>query len=107
MATSLRDNPKFANIDDRRLVERSIVEPGVSRRTSGRYGGDGLKELRDVVVARGGRMTVSTGTIFAEVDDRGVRADYAPRLHGTTVELDFRPLPDDGRRADEGTEELF
>lgn len=103
MAESLRDNPIYEHMDDRRLVERAVADRGVSRRTSGKHGGYGLKTLRDIVLQRGGSMSVSTGAVFARLDGDRVRTEFAVRLHGTS----FRPLPDDGSRAVPAAEEFF
>ena len=43
----------------------------------------------------------------AQYGARENRETYVVRLDGTTVEIDFRPGPDDGSRAEQNVEELF
>lgn len=106
---SLERNPANRDLDSRELLRRAVVVEGTTGRTAQRLGGMGLKHLHKVCVARGGAVHVATNNLDVHFD-----ADHATPLYkwvtpqkGTTIEIDFRPGPDDGSRVDETVEEFF
>jgi anti-sigma regulatory factor (Ser/Thr protein kinase) len=91
IAASLRMNPRFAHLNDEDLVRAAVLTEGATARTSGGYGGYGLKHLRDLAIARSGRLTVVSGMVKLQVTPRGERITRSTALAGTVVEVDFRP----------------
>lgn len=90
----LRRRSEFASESARSLLERALTEEGVTGRTSGKFGGLGLKHLSSLVSAshRQGALRVISGGVFAEVTASGVTTRLLDvEVLGTFVELDFRP----------------
>src|SRR5262249_34402149 len=91
IATSLGLNPTFSNLSELELLKAAVFTEGASGRTSGRYGGFGLKHLRDLATQRSGRLTVGSGGFKLEASRNKPRYQSCPQLEGTIVEVDFRP----------------
>lgn len=85
----------------------AVTVEGVTGRTSKRFGGLGLKQLRHVCVARGGSLHVTTATVDPHFDAGHDRVSFVERLDGTVVEIDFRPGPERGARADANMPDEF
>jgi hypothetical protein len=81
---------------EQELVQEAVLTEGATARTSGRYGGYGLKHLRELAVSRSGGLTVISGTVRLEARRNDVRLQTCRRLTGTVVEVDFRPGVDVG-----------
>lgn len=100
-AESLRRNPGNAGVpDDATLVRRAVTVEGTTGRTAQRFGGLGLKNLYGVCTQRGGSVHVTSHVVDAHYTASNNRETYVPRLDGSTVEIDFRPGPDAGSRAE-------
>ncbi len=101
-AESLRRNPKYAaDQDDRRLVKLAVTVEGTTGRTTERFGGEGLKYLHRICLAREGSVHVASQVVDAHFQTGHNHSHYVPRLGGSTVEIDFRPGPDTGGRAEQ------
>jgi anti-sigma regulatory factor (Ser/Thr protein kinase) len=100
---ALRDVPSNRGRSDDELVRDAVMRLGTTSRANG-VGGLGLKNIRELVVAREGRLVVATGTVFFSANARGAGARRGPHWHGTAVEMDFRPS---AIVADSGEELLF
>lgn len=108
LARSVRRNPKYAAIeDDRILVRYAATVEGTTGRVGARFGGLGLKHLHQLCILRGGGLHVISRTVDASYTARDSREAFVPRLDGTVVEIDFRPRPDQGSRAEQTNEEEF
>jgi hypothetical protein len=107
IAESLRKNPAIPDLPDTELVRRAVEVEGTTGRVSKRFGGLGLKRLRDLCIRRGGSVHVLSRTVDAHFAVEDTRTTFVPRLDGTSIEIDFRPGPDDGSRADDKPEEFF
>ena len=103
---ALRCKPRYAGRDNQALVREAVMTEGVTSR-SDKYGGFGLKRIREIVTQREGGLIVISGRAKFEV--RGgkkparARDTGAPGFSGTAIEIDFRP----GLEADIGGEEVF
>jgi hypothetical protein len=107
-AASLARNPANAAIrDEQLLIRHAVTIEGTTGRTAQRFGGLGLKRLLQVCSSRGGTVHVTTHTVDAHYGSGNDREIIVPRLDGTTVEIDFRPGPDDGSRSENEPEEFF
>lgn len=106
---SLERNPANRDLDSRELLRRAVVVEGTTGRTAQRLGGMGLKHLHKVCVARGGAVHVATNNldVHFDADHATPISKWVPPQEGTTIEIDFRPGPDDGSRVDEPVEEFF
>lgn len=105
---SLRRNPDNASIrDDRELLRRAVTVEGTTGRVAKRFGGLGLKRLHSVCIDRGGSVHLTSQTLDAHYSGDKNRATYSRRLSGTVIEIDFRPGPDDGSRAQSEPEDFF
>ncbi|MFI5301134.1 MAG: ATP-binding protein [Polyangiales bacterium] len=90
IAAALRDVPTNRDRADADLVRDAVTVLGVTSRAN-RVGGLGLKTIRDIVVAREGRILVSTGDTWLAASAKGVSVGPAARWDGTAIEIDFRP----------------
>ena len=107
-AASLARNPaNTGTADDRALVRRAVTVEGTTGRSAQRFGGLGLKHLLRTCTARGGSVHVTSHTVDARFGPSNHQEVFVPRLDGTTVEIDFRPGPDDGSRSEIRPEEFF
>lgn len=91
IARSLKKNPRFARLDERALVRTAVLTEGATARTSGGYGGYGLKHLRALAIERSGRLTVVSGMVKLQVTRSGAKMFKSSRLSGTVVEVEFPP----------------
>ena len=91
IAHSLRQNPKYASLPETELVRTAVMERGATGRTTGRFGGQGLKHLWELAVARSGRLNVLSGAVYMVIRDRERLWRCDPPFSGTVVEVDFRP----------------
>lgn len=108
IAQALSRNPKYAHVQkDTELVRLAATVEGTTGRTTGRFGGLGLKRLRDICLERGGSIHITSGTVDAHYILDKDREAFAPRLQGSTVEIDFRPGPNLGSRAAPSDEDFF
>lgn len=108
IAQALSRNPKYAHVQkDTELVRLAATVEGTTGRTTGRFGGLGLKRLRDICLERGGSIHITSGTVDAHYILDKDREAFAPRLQGSTVEIDFRPGPNLGSRAVPSDEDFF
>jgi hypothetical protein len=108
LAKSVRRNPKtLSTLSSLEVVRNAVTVDGTSGRVGSRFGGLGLKYLHRTCVTRGGGVHVTTHTVDAQYGPRDNRESVVSPLDGTTVEIDFRPGPDDGSRAEQKVEEFF
>lgn len=91
IARSLQQNPQYATLSEKELVRTAVMERGATGRTSGRFGGHGLKHLWELAVERSGRLNVLSGGVYMVVRDRERLWRCDPPFAGTVVEIDFRP----------------
>jgi hypothetical protein len=107
-AVSLAKNPANASIgDERLLVRHAVTVEGTTGRAEQRFGGLGLKRLLGVCSSRGGSVHVTTHTVDAHYGAGNDQEALVQLLDGSTVEIDFRPGPDDGSRSENEPEEFF
>lgn len=66
-----------------------MVEGFTSRR--GRYGGFGLKQIRDIVTQRLGSLTVISGGTKLQIRADGPHFHRSLEFQGTAIQIDFRP----------------
>lgn len=107
IADSVRRNPRTPAAAAIPLVRRAVTIEGTTGRVNSRFGGLGLKHLYRTCLSRGGGLHVTTHLVDAQYGSRDTRESYVVRLDGTTIEIDFRPGPDDGSRAENKVEEFF
>lgn len=95
---ALRELAEFRRRSDVELVEAAVTQPGLTSRT-GRPGGLGLKNIREIVCERAGRLTVVSGAakVSWEADQVKRSRMSDPSFHGTAIEIDFRPAPSAAR----------
>jgi anti-sigma regulatory factor (Ser/Thr protein kinase) len=108
VAESMRMNPKNGEATDAALVRRAVLVDGTSGRTSGREGGLGLKRIRDLCLVRGGKIHITSRRVDAEYSSSSQWEKPELQLHGSTIEVDFRPGAHDGSSSDiPSTEDWF
>lgn len=106
-AASLKKNPANAGMTPLVLVRRAVTVEGTTGRTAQRFGGLGLKHLFKVCADRSGGVHVTSADVDAQFAAGQAHETPVPLLDGTTVEVDFRPGPDDGSRGQSAPEEFF
>ncbi|MBI5485782.1 MAG: sensor histidine kinase [Deltaproteobacteria bacterium] len=88
--------PQYAGMKDHELLGAAVMTEGVSSRPGGRFGGLGLKTIREICTRRKGGILVISGNCRLEV--RGSRAPDVGRMpvrfDGTAIEIDFQPQPE-------------
>jgi hypothetical protein len=72
------------------VIEAAVTMPLLTSRVT-QVGGLGLKNIREVVALRGGRLTVLSLTAKVTWSGDKIHRAASPGFHGTAVEIDFRP----------------
>jgi anti-sigma regulatory factor (Ser/Thr protein kinase) len=75
---------------DADVIEAAVTMPLLTSRVT-QVGGLGLKNIREVVALRGGRLTVLSLTAKVTWSGDKIHRAVSPGFRGTAVEIDFRP----------------
>jgi anti-sigma regulatory factor (Ser/Thr protein kinase) len=75
---------------DANVIEAAVTMPLLTSRAT-QVGGLGLKNIREVVALRGGRLTVLSLTAKVTWSGDKIHRAVSPGFRGTAVEIDFQP----------------